>query len=82
MIIMPIKTAMMYLVGRDKPQAIVASAVSEPQISLAMDQIRELLRHRHHIRGETMDDFSVKSIEEAAQTHEEISRVMNMLLVT
>jgi len=80
-VIMPVKTMLTYLLSRDTPQAIVASAVDESQIDVAVDQITHLLRDRHRVRANAPDDFTVKSIEEASRTHEEISGVMRWLLV-
>ena len=81
-IVVPIKTAFQHLSGGDRPNVIVASAVSEAQIHAAIAQITALLRQRHQLRGETLDDFTVKSLEEAARTAEETSNVMTALLVS
>jgi putative ABC transport system permease protein len=80
--VVPIKTAFQHLSGGDRPNAIVASAASEAQIPGAIGQITALLRQRHRLRGEALDDFSVKSLEEAARTTEETSNVMTALLVS
>ncbi|MBN1342387.1 MAG: ABC transporter permease [Phycisphaerae bacterium] len=81
-LIVPITTAFRHLTGGDRPKAIVLSAVSESQIDQAMNQVQTLLRHRHQLRGDEMDDFTVKSISEAAQTAERTSNVMTLLLVS
>ncbi len=81
-IIVPITTHLQHLTGRDRPNAIVVSAVQEDRIDLAMNQIQTLLRHRHRIREDDMDDFTVKSIAEAARTAETTSNIMTALLVS
>jgi putative ABC transport system permease protein len=81
-IVVPIKTAFQHLSGQDRPNAIVTSAVSEAQIPVAIAQITALLRQRHQLRGENLDDFTVKSLEEAARTAEQTSNVMTALLVS
>ncbi len=81
-IIVPISTAFRHLTGGDRPNAIVASAVTESQIPVALEQIANLLRQRHHLRPEELDDFAVKSLEEAARTAEQTSNTMTALLVS
>ena len=81
-IIVPITTHLQHLTGRDRPNAIVVSAAQEDRIALAMNQIQRLLRHRHRIREDDMDDFTVKSIAEAAKTAETTSNIMTALLVS
>ncbi len=81
-IVMPISTVFRQLAGGDRPHALVASAVHESQVQLAMNQIRELLRQRHHLNETEPDDFSLKSIEEYARMAESTSNVMRTLLVS
>ncbi len=79
-IIVPISTAIRYLHGPDTPKAIVVSARSKETIDLAMSQMTDLLRQRHHIHG-SVNDFTVKSLEQAAKMAEDTSNVMTRLLV-
>jgi putative ABC transport system permease protein len=82
-IIVPITTGFRYLQGGDnKPNAIVVSAGNEKEIPLAINQMQTLLRQRHQIREGELDDFTVKSLEEAAKTAEDTSNVMTTLLVS
>ncbi len=80
--VVPITTAFRYLSGGDRPNAMVASAVSEDDIPLAMTQVTELLRQRHHVRAGELDDFTVKNLEEHKKTAEETSNVMTILLMS
>ena len=81
-IVVPIKTAFQHLRGGDRPNGIVASAASEAQIPAAIAQITALLRQRHQLRSDDLEDFTVKSLEEAARTAEQTSNVMTALLVS
>jgi putative ABC transport system permease protein len=81
-ILVPITTYFQCLKGGDRPNAIVASAVHESEIPAAISQIQTLLRQRHLIRETELDDFTVKSIAEAAKTAETTSNVMTALLVS
>ena len=81
-LILPITTCFRYLTGDNRCHAIVASAASERETSLAMNEIRTVLRQRHQLRESELDDFTVKSIAEAAKTAETASNVMTALLVS
>ncbi len=81
-VLVPLSTSVRYLCGPDRPKAIVVAAAGEKMIDLAMEQIRVLLRQRHQIREGDIDDFTVKSLEEASRTAEDTSKVMTTLLVS
>jgi macrolide transport system ATP-binding/permease protein len=49
-------------------------------VSLALDQVQQLLRRRHHIGHGQDDDFTVRSLNEIAQASESASEVMTLLL--
>ncbi len=81
-IIVPLTTGIRYLCGPDRPKAIVVTAAGEKAIAPAMGQITSLLRQRHQIHEGDIDDFTVKSLEEAARTAEDTTNVMTTLLVS
>jgi len=81
-IVVPITTYFRYLSGGDRPNAIIASARSEQEIDLALEQIQSLLRQQHQIREGDVDDFTAKSLAEAARTAETSANVMTTLLVS
>jgi len=81
-LVIPISTVFRQLAGGDRPHALVASAVHESQVELAMNQMRELLRQRHRLNENEPDDFAIKSIEEYARMAEATSNVMRTLLVS
>jgi len=61
-------------------QNIFASAASEEQNDLAIEQLTETLRRTHKIRDDEEDDFRVMSQSEMVQTFSSISDVMTALL--
>ncbi len=81
-IIIPLTTCFRHLTGDNHVHALVASAASEAQIPLAINQLTSVLRHRHQLRDTDLDDFTVKSISEAAKTAETASNIMTGLLVS
>ena len=81
-IVVPITTCFRHLAGDNRVHALVVSAASENEIPLSINQIRSVLRHRHQLRETDLDDFTVKSISEAAKTAEKASNIMTGLLVT
>jgi len=60
---------------------IVVSAVSSDQITPAMKQITQLLRERHHLRGEDVDDFNIRDMSQMIEMLAATARTMTMLLL-
>ena len=58
---------------------ILCSAVSEPAILLAEEQVTELLRRRHRL-GDRPDDFNLRHPTEIAQLVADSTRTMEMML--
>ncbi len=61
-------------------QQILVSAESESTITVATDQISELLRLRHRIREGEEDDFSVRTQSEFASIMNSTTAIMSVLL--
>src|SRR5438034_3451700 len=80
--VVPYTTAQRKLLGQQIPsinQAMV-SAVSQEATGVTQRQITDLLRQRHKIaRGES-DDFMVRNMTDAAQTFEQLTTIMTLLL--
>ena len=80
--VMPYTTAQRKLLGQQIPsinQAMV-SAISQEATGVTQRQITDLLRQRHKIaRGES-DDFIVRNMTDAAQTFEQLTTIMTLLL--
>ncbi|NRO96973.1 ATP-binding cassette domain-containing protein [Paraburkholderia sp. NMBU_R16] len=61
---------------------IYVQAVSPQQVQLAIGQVSETLRRRHHIRAQDTSDFAVRNLSQIAETAEGSSHIMAMLLAT
>ena len=59
-ILIPVTTAQRRLLNVDFIDRIFVQAVSKPMIPSAMRQVRELLRFRHGLAGNTADDFTIR----------------------
>jgi putative ABC transport system permease protein len=81
-VMIPTSTAMRRLMGITYLNWVIVSAVSEGQVTLATQQITELLHQRHRIRQGDPDDFFIRTQLEAANTAEATSKVMTLLLAS
>src|SRR5262249_31375646 len=81
-VVIPLTTAQRKLLGITHVHWIVCSARSELQVDAASEQITALMRQRHRIRPGGDDDFMIRTQLEAANTAEETSRVMTLLLAS
>jgi macrolide transport system ATP-binding/permease protein len=59
---------------------IYLKAASAQDVSIALQEVTELLHRRHHIQPGQDNDFTVRSLSEIAQASESASRVMTLLL--
>jgi putative ABC transport system permease protein len=78
----PYTTVQRKLLGQVIPsvnQAMV-SAISQQATAATQSQIADLLRQRHKIPADEPDDFTVRSNADAAQTFEQLSNIMTLLL--
>ena len=80
-ILIPLTTAQNRLMGITYVNWISVSARDESSVAEASDQITELLRERHKIRGGN-DDFFIRTQQEAASSAEATSKVMTTLLAS
>jgi ABC-type antimicrobial peptide transport system permease subunit len=60
---------------------IVAAARSAEQVPTAIEEITSLLRERHHLRGETPDDFTIRDLTEIMKTMSSTTVLMTNLLL-
>jgi ABC-type antimicrobial peptide transport system permease subunit len=60
---------------------IMASANSSAEISLAIEEIGEVLRERHRIRAREPDDFNIRDMAELTNTLSTTTRLMTNLLL-
>ena len=81
-VLMPITTEQHRLLGITYVNNISVSAVSEPAVDVAVDQITDLLRQRHRIRQGGDADFFIFTQKEVATAAESQSKVMTLLLAS
>ncbi len=80
-VIMPYSSAMKRVMGGGTTlRNINVQVGSSKELASAQQQIIELLRQRHNIRGGKDDDFTVRTQEEIAATATATSRIMTWLL--
>jgi ABC-type antimicrobial peptide transport system permease subunit len=60
---------------------IVAAARSGDQVTAAIDEITSLMRERHHLQGETPDDFTIRDLTEIVKTMSSTTTLMTNLLL-
>ena len=80
--VMPYTTVQRKLLGQQIPsigQAMV-SAISQEASAVTQRQITELLRQRHKIQPGESDDFLVRNMTDAAQTFQQLTTIMTLLL--
>jgi len=81
-IIAPYTTVMRLLKGRNRIDMFLASAVSRNSVAQAQNEIEALLRQRHRIPPGGDSDFMIRSQQEIAQTADETSRTLSILLAS
>jgi putative ABC transport system permease protein len=79
-ILMPYTTVQKKIAGINWLQYIMVSAISAGDIDAAENQMRMLLRQRHHLRPAEDDDFIIRSTNELVQAQQQTSRVLTLLL--
>jgi len=81
-VIAPYTTVMRLLKGSTKIDMFMASAVSQDAVSEAQKQIEALIRQRHRLQPGQDSDFMIRSQQEIAQTADETSRTLSLLLAS
>jgi putative ABC transport system permease protein len=80
--VIPYTTAQRKLLGQQIPsinQAMV-SAISQEATGITQNQITDLLRQRHKIPANESDDFFVRNMTDAANTFQQLTTIMTLLL--
>jgi putative ABC transport system permease protein len=80
LICVPYTTAQKRLMGITYIHNIVVSAISPQSIERATEEMRALLRQRHHLGRDDDDDFHIRSQEEIANTATQMTGVLTVLL--
>ncbi len=79
-VIMPLRALQRRIAGNTDVGNIAVSAVSETAIARAKSQIEVLMRERRRIAPGQLDDFSVRDMQQIAQTLQSVTGVLTMLL--
>jgi putative ABC transport system permease protein len=82
-IYVPITTAQKRLIGTSIPgmvRTIMVKARSTEDLTLAEQQVTDLLLQRHHIGPSREQDFTVRNLTQMLQMAEQFTRVMTLLL--
>jgi putative ABC transport system permease protein len=84
-VIVPVSTAQKKLFGVNQARAnsvgsLMVQARGPQFIQVAQDEMRSVLRQRHHLQQGQDDDFSIRNLTEVFQAQETSSRVMSILL--
>jgi putative ABC transport system permease protein len=78
--IIPFSTLQKRIMGVTYVGAILVSANSPQEAEIAQEQVRLLLRQRHHIPPAQDDDFTVRSMADIAAAAAASSKIMTLLL--
>jgi putative ABC transport system permease protein len=81
-VVAPYTTVMRLLKGRNRIDMFMASAVSQDAVEQAQNEIDSLLRQRHRLQPGQDADFMIRSQQEIAQTANETSRTLSILLAS
>jgi putative ABC transport system permease protein len=81
-VVAPWTTVMRLLKGRNRIDMFMAAAVSQNAVEQAQSEIEALLRQRHRLAPGQDSDFMIRSQQEIAQTANETSRTLSILLAS
>lgn len=81
MVLAPYTTVMKRILSVTYLQGINASAITEDMTDLAIDDITNILRESHKLKGSDEDNFSIRSQQEMAEMMNSTSDTMTILLL-
>jgi putative ABC transport system permease protein len=82
LIVAPYTTVQKKILGITNIQRIMVSSARSDDVEETAVEITRLLRQRHRIQNPDDDDFTVRTVEEMAQTRVEMARTMTALLMS
>ena len=83
LVFIPITTAQRKVFGTDFPgtvSMIAVKAQNDEVISLAQEDINEILKYRHHIGAKQDNDFEIRNLAEMQETIKSATKTMSLLL--
>lgn len=83
LVFIPITTAQRKVFGTDFPgtvSMIAVKAQNDEVLSLAQEDITEILQHRHHIGKNQDSDFEIRNLAEMQETIKSTTKTMSLLL--
>lgn len=83
LVFIPITTAQRKVFGTDFPgtvSMIAVKAQNDEVLSLAQEDITEILQHRHHIGKNQDNDFGIRNLAEMQETIKSTTKTMSLLL--
>ncbi len=80
MVIVPYTTAQTRLAGRQFIPQILVATYSSHDLEAGREEIRQIMRDSHGLGANEADDFTVRSQDQLAETAQETTKVMTLLL--
>jgi putative ABC transport system permease protein len=81
-VVAPYTTIQKKLLGITFVHQIMISATRPDTVEATAVAVTRLLRQRHHVPSPEEDDFSVRTVEEMAETRDQLARTMSTLLMS
>lgn len=81
MVFLPVTTAQKKVLGLDHIGYLRARIDSDKNIDQTVEEIKILLRERHHLTDEKQDDFTVRSMTEAMNSLNKITSALQFFLI-
>ncbi len=79
-VLMPYTTVMKRMVSQDYFDMIYAAATTKEMTSLAADDVTEILRTNHKLKEDDLQDFTIRSLEEATSRVDSVMNILTLLL--
>ena len=79
-IIIPLNTALRRVFNISHLNQVLVQAVGQPQLERLQYDITDILRRRHHIRGEEKDDFEIQSQVDLIKTEQETAERLRFMI--
>ena len=78
--LMPYSTVMKRMLSQDYFDGLFATCTNEKLIEVAKEDVVEILRTNHKLKGDDINDFTVEALEEATSMIDKVMGVLTLLL--